>query len=398
MASETVDQIIALWKGLTDDEQKRLLKRLKPRDTFDGVYQRGRIWWITYTVNGRQVQESSGSTSKQVAIDLRALRRRERDNATLGLAKPVRWTVKDAVEAFMGSPAANDKRSRTRDLWCSRQLVAEFGSLRLTDIDRARLDAYRNKRIAEGVSKSTINRAIALLSRVLRHAFDLGELPANPIRTMRGIYFGKAPDRKPTLSTEAESHLLDACPQHVRDVARFLLVTGMRLGEALALDKRHLDFAAGIARIERAKGGEGRDVRVNPQIMAELRDRLRHSTDDAPVFRDSTGKRATLHGIEQAWRVARATACKAHPETSASLSDLRIHDLRHVFAIRSIELGLTLFELSKVLGHKDPSRVTAIYGDVTPKRIAGIVADLPVSPATGPAKPEGRLIAMRGNR
>lgn len=395
MASETVDQIVALWKELTDAERARLLKRLTPRDAADGVYCRGRIWWISYTVNGKQVQESSGSTSKQVALDLRALRRREKDNATLGLPKRTRWTVKDAVEAFMQSADANAKRSRTRDLWCSRQLVAEFGSLRLLDLGRARIEVYRSKRRAEGIAPATIDRAIALLSRILRHAADLGELQVNPLRTMRGIYFGKAPDRKPTLSPEAESHILDACPQHVRDVARFLLGTGTRLSEALALDKRHLDFDACRARIEMAKGGEGRDVHVHSQIMAELGDRLRHSTGDAPVFRDSTGQRATLHGIEQAWRVARATACRMHPESATELSDFKLHDLRHIFGARASAEGMPAYYLKQQFGHRDLARVTAIYMDVSPQHMTALINKMPASPATGPARPEGRLIAMR---
>ena len=42
-----------------------------------GVYKRGRIWWLNYTLHGRQIHESSSSTSRLDAENALAIRRAE---------------------------------------------------------------------------------------------------------------------------------------------------------------------------------------------------------------------------------------------------------------------------------------------------------------------------------
>lgn len=388
--TDPINRLLKAINRLCPEDRIRLLSELqtgadKTATARDGVYKRGRTWWITYTLaNGQRVRESAKSGSQDVARRLLALRHQARDRETLGLPKAWKMTFQDAADRYLASPVAQAKRSKTRDQWCARQLVQVFGHLRLVDIGRPEIDAFMTARQAAGVTGSTVNRSIALLSAILGYATEIGEHPANQIRNMRRLYHTKAPDRRPTLSTESETRMLDACPQHLRDVARFALATGCRLGEVLALDWRHLSTERNTVEIEVSKGGEGRTIPLPSGLVDELV--ARRGTPGAPVFCDTTAKRATLHGIGQCWRVARARAIRGLTADEAKeLADLRIHDLRHVFARRAIARGMSLFELSKILGHTDPSRVTSCYADTTPERMAELVDGLPLSPAIRPA-------------
>jgi len=81
-----------------------------------------------------------------------------------------------------------------------------------------------------------------------------------------------------------------------------------------------------------------------------------------------------------------------------------VHDLRHCFAIRAIRNGMTLYELSQVLGHKNAATVTARYADITPERVDKLISDIPAVelpvavPEPGPTKEvrhRGTVIPIR---
>ena len=100
-----------------------------------------------------------------------------------------------------------------------------------------------------------------------------------------------------------------------------------------------------------------------------------------PLVVKADGTSPTYNTVESAWRraVARVTDPELPPEKQIKQKDLRIHDLRHVWTVRAIEHGMTAFECARLLGHADLSMVSKRYGDVTPGRVAGIVASMSVS-------------------
>jgi integrase len=133
-----------------------------------------------------------------------------------------------------------------------------------------------------------------------------------------------------------------------RDCADFvegLAYTGMRKGEANALEWRNLDFDAAeiVVRgdaIFGTKGGEGwRRVPMIPDARA-LFERLRgiraHEPLDGKVFQVSECQKALDR------------ACK-----KVGADRITHHDLRHLFATRCIESGVDIPTVSRWLGHKD---------------------------------------------
>jgi integrase len=75
-----------------------------------------------------------------------------------------------------------------------------------------------------------------------------------------------------------------------RTLIRLLVVTGMRVGEALALDRDDIDVPQRVLTVRHAKFGKSRELPVHPSTVAALRhylqrdDRPRAATRTAAVF------------------------------------------------------------------------------------------------------------------
>jgi integrase len=129
------------------------------------------------------------------------------------------------------------------------------------------------------------------------------------------------------------------------DFVAGLAYSGMRKGEANALEWRDLDFEASeiVVRgdaVFGTKGGEGwRRVPMIPDARA-LFERLRAERSHEP----SDGKVFQVRECQKALDRA-AKKVGAHRITH--------HDLRHLFATRCIESGVDIPTVSRWLGHKD---------------------------------------------
>lgn len=165
-----------------------------------------------------------------------------------------------------------------------------------------------------------------------------------------------------------------------RTLIRLLVVTGMRVGEALALDRGDIDVAERVLTIRHTKFGKSRELPVHPTTVAALRaylqrdDRPRAATRTAAVFVSLAGTRLlycnvawTFHRlVQRAGLAPRSTACRP-----------RIHDLRHRFAVRTLldayrmgdDTQARLPLLSTYLGHVDPGR-TYWYLSAAPELLA----------------------------
>jgi len=144
-----------------------------------------------------------------------------------------------------------------------------------------------------------------------------------------------------------------------------LAVTGMRVGEAIGLDRDDVDHAAGVLTIRGAKSGRSREVALHPSTLAALdayeRTRRRHHPHPrTPAFLVSTtGTRLLYSNVQLVFgRLLRAAGVAAPPGHPGP----RLHDLRHSFAVRTLlewyraglDVEVRMHRLSTYLGHSDP--------------------------------------------
>lgn len=159
-----------------------------------------------------------------------------------------------------------------------------------------------------------------------------------------------------------------------------LVVTGMRVGEAIAIDRGDIDLGRGLLIIRHAKFGKSRELVVHPSTVDALRRYLRHRDrfDPAPstpaMFVSTTGTRLRYCNVFSTWQ--RLVRHAGLTPRSASCRP-RIHDLRHSFAVATMldayaagqDGQATLTLLSTYLGHVDPAS-TYWYLSAAPELLA----------------------------
>jgi integrase/recombinase XerD len=145
-----------------------------------------------------------------------------------------------------------------------------------------------------------------------------------------------------------------------------LASTGLRLGEALALDRDDVDFGGGILAIRRAKFGKSRLVPMHETTAAELRryekerDRLVPRPASAAFFLSARGRRLTRWCARYNFAVVSRTVGLRPPTTKNRHGHgPRLHDFRHALATRVLigwyregrDVERELPRLSAYLGH-----------------------------------------------
>lgn len=144
-----------------------------------------------------------------------------------------------------------------------------------------------------------------------------------------------------------------------------LAVTGMRVGEAIGLDKRDFDAAAGVLLIHHAKFNKTREVPLHPTTVAALHrylacvDRACAERRTPALFISNSGTRLLYCNVQ--WTFQRLARRAGLLPRSAQCRP-RIHDLRHTFAVNSLldacrrgSEAQCLTLLPTYLGHVDPA-------------------------------------------
>lgn len=144
-----------------------------------------------------------------------------------------------------------------------------------------------------------------------------------------------------------------------------LAVTGMRVGEAIRLDRRDLDHDRGLLVVRGTKFGKSREIPLHPSTVEALeryarsRDRLFPVQYSSALFFSRNGRPLIYANVH--WRfhrlIDRAGLANRGPRRP------RIHDLRHTFAVRTligwyragVDVQSQLPLLSTYLGHLNPT-------------------------------------------
>lgn len=160
-----------------------------------------------------------------------------------------------------------------------------------------------------------------------------------------------------------------------------LATTGMRVSEALALDRDHVDVAGALLTIRWAKGNKSRLVPLHHstvqalQRYARARDKI-YPRSTTPSFFVWVGGRRLRYQV--AWEWFRVAACDAGLRAlGGGRGGPRIHDLRHYFAVRTLlnwyrreaDVDVHLPELATFLGHAHVSD-TYWYISAVPELLA----------------------------
>ena len=170
-----------------------------------------------------------------------------------------------------------------------------------------------------------------------------------------------------------------------------LACTGLRIGEVIRLDREDVDLEGRLLTVRNSKFGKSREVLLHPSTVGALteygkrRDRLCPHAKDRSFFITTRGSRLCHPTIHQPFRALLKQAGVEHPSPSRRV---RIHDLRHSFAVKTLlgwyrdggDVAARMPLLSTYMGHVDPA-ASYWYLSAAPE-LLGLAAKL-LEQATG---------------
>jgi integrase len=250
-----------------------------------------------------------------------------------------------------------------------------LGPVRLSDIAAtdvrafvAHVAAKQNPRTKKPLSKDSVRLALAPVRAMLATARDDGLIPTNPAAGIRVIAHHQ--DDEDESSTMAKAwtpdelqRLLVQLPKRERLFCAFLVESGLRIGEAVEVRKRDIDFGTRQlhvrrtyyeGRIGKPKTRHGRrTIRLSDRLARELWPLTAKSAPDDLVFTSVRGARVNPKNL-----AARVLVPAAK---NAGVNWLGWHGFRHTSATTLFRAGANAKQVQAWLGHHSPAFTLATY-------------------------------------
>jgi integrase len=243
-------------------------------------------------------------------------------------------------------------------------------------ITRQDVKAWAASMRAAGTGPAVVQRCVHLLSASLAAALDAEIIEYNPAARIKLAKGQQAGERYLT-DDEFEAIRRQMPTELDQLVVDTLVETGVRWGELAGLHRSRLDLKRKIARIVETysetdgtikgytKSRRIRDVPLSNRLAAALKKHLEampaplscgveHKSGKCRsglVFTTPTGHPLRNSNWSPAWRTA---------VEHSGVGQVRPYDLRHTYASRLLQDGVSLAEVGKLLGHVSP-QTTAIY-------------------------------------
>lgn len=256
-----------------------------------------------------------------------------------------------------------------------------LGSVPVDRLDFRQITYWIRAMQKKGSSAKTIRNNHALIYSAMETAVMLKYRPDNPCRGVQLPSGEKAEDEARFLTHAEFGLILECMGERYKDFTAFLVMTGTRFGEATAVTVADVDLLSKPAtlRINKAwkrdgsngfyvgptKTGAGRrTVALNPRLVEILIPLVASRPGSDLLFTTRNGTRIS-HSIF--WRNFWVPAIEA-AQAKGLKKDPRIHDLRHTHASWLIQDGVSLFTISRRLGHASTRTTEQVYGHLSCRR------------------------------
>lgn len=248
-----------------------------------------------------------------------------------------------------------------------RRAVEEFGEQPVSAIKPKDIERYLLRFAAKGYAQKTVRTQLLVLHLIFTYAVLEGDIeynPAEPVKVPRGL------PKKPRDIPAPEE--LAAVKKNVNApfglFAFFLLYTGCRRGEALALTQRDIDRKSKRIRVNKSVYHESNKAMLKqPKTAAGEREivlldilaaKLPKGKPDALLFPNEQGGLMTETQFQRQWeRYCQAVGFHITP-----------HQLRHAYATILFDAGLDAKDAQEMLGHANLSTTRDIYTHITQSR------------------------------
>lgn len=335
-------------------------------------------WYYDFRLRGVRYRGAlPEAKTKQKTEQAEAVIRSEMFSGRFGEMKQTP-TLKEFFDKTYLPWAKTNKKSWKDDEKRWKPIKAYFKSKRLSEISPFDLERFKKVRRETPTkfdtkekprprTNATVNRELALLSKVLSLAIDAGHIKENPSKRVKKLKEDN--ERIRFLSSDEEARLLAELKGNelINVIVVFALNTGMKQGEIFSLRWNEIDWSRNLIHVIQTKTSKNRVVPINDAARDVLRFQQRKQAKKASelVF-PSPRTSVRLVKLHKGF----VKACE-----EAGVLDFHFHDLRHTFASRLAESGADAFTIAELLGHSK-LEMTKRYTHVTDSRKRDAVAAL----------------------
>jgi integrase len=331
--------------------------------------------------NNRQTMKR-GFRTRRDANDFASMVEAAKLTGQFVAVRPGRVAVGELAQPWLTRKAAACAPSHTRMLESAWRVhvAPTWSATPVADVNTLAVESWVADMTARGSGRTTVTRAVGVLSGILNDAVKSKRLAVNPARGIENVP-PKAGKRRVYLTASDVHRLADESGPRHRALVLLLAFCGLRWGEAVALRVQDVEFLRrrilvhenavqiGVTHhVGPTKGRETRSVPTPQFVLDELSAQCRGKGPGDLVFpgedkeylpRPKTG-RGWFEGAVKRAKVQRVTP----------------HDLRHTCASLAVSAGANVLALARMLGHKDPSVTLRIYADLFDTDLDALAASL----------------------
>jgi len=333
------------------------------------IYKRGRVWYVSYYVNGKRVRKRVGTSKKLAEIARKEIEVKiakgelgweevkdptfcDFKNGYLAYLKantrPTTYTrYKEAIEHFLEFLKRNGKIS-----WKLSQISFQF------------IERYKQERINK-VKPLTVNLELKVLKAFYNFAIKCSCAKENPVNK---VPFYREPEKKPRFLSQKEINRLLANSNDLFPILYTFLKTGLRKSELVNLRWEDIDFERLCIKVESnenwsTKTGNSREIPIDKNLLSVLKKLPRTSEY---VFVNTNGRKYQHHLTERVKRLGKRIG----------LPNLTLHTLRHTFISHLVMSGVDLVTVKELAGHAD-IKTTMRYAHLAPEHLRKSIEKLP---------------------
>ena len=311
------------------------------------IYKRGEVYWYDFRVARKRERGSTGLKSKRAAQefhdDLKARKKREANGLEVTITNDQGiYAALDEYFIWCKTQFRATTLDTKKYTWQSLKKVIKDGPLH--SITTRHVDTIQNYGVAHGVKNSTTNYRVDQFKSFVKWAKKKKYIQFNPITDLE-----KLPEPEPNdklISNDDFNKLLDVCPVHLREIIWVDWQTGMRLSNVVKLRYDQINFEAGGIDFapDDMKKGKRVFVDLGPALVEWFRKRYDANPGETYVWPSpeigGPGHRNPKSLSTTFTRQARALGL-----------DCTFHSIRHTFATRWLNSGVSLFMVGKFLSH-----------------------------------------------
>lgn len=324
-----------------------------------GLRKRGKIWHYRFILNGQLAHGSTKTKIKSLALEFadQAYQRVYRQEHDIARNKV---DISEFMDDHMRLKASNSSRSwypvKSHYLKSFLDYIQKETDLKyINGISVNHLEEYRYRLLQYMKPKSAKNHIDALRA-MFNHALRLGYIRHNPVRKLDPIR-GIQKNKKRFLSKDEIRGLLDHIKgTYLHDFSMTGVYTGMRKSELINLEYEDVDTEKRLIYVKNK----------DDFLTKSRKERAVPLHQDLTIFNGHKKDYCFLRNNE---KIHKDTVARDFKKASdgIGLHDVTIHTLRHTFISQCLMDKISIWEVSKWVGHSSVY-ITELYGHLCPDR------------------------------